>query len=81
MVICSQPECQTTAGCVCQFGMTVMDHAKLVRIAELEAALRRCNDAATKAGNDERHTDHERMGFRAMGAIIRKEMTQLGLLK
>lgn len=56
------------------------------RIADLEventrlrAALRRCNDAATEAGNDTRHTFYQREVARGIGAIIRKEMAGLGM--
>ena len=49
------------------------------RIAELEAALRRCNDVATAEGNDPRNAPDTRSGFRSMGAVIRKEMAAMGL--
>lgn len=47
------------------------------RVEMLEKALRRCNEAATEAGNDKRHTPGERAGARMIGAIIRKEMADL----
>lgn len=46
------------------------------RLGEL-AALHRCNDIATEAGNDERHTREERIVARGLGAIIRKEIATL----
>jgi hypothetical protein len=46
-------------------------------VERLEKALRRCNEAATEAGNDERHTAGERAGARMVGAIIRTEMAAL----
>lgn len=50
------------------------------RVMKLEAALRRCNEAATAEGNDERRLGPgERNVARGIGAIIRSEMTQLGI--
>lgn len=50
------------------------------RKLRVEAALWRCNDAATEAGNDQRHTMYQReVAPRGLGAIIRREMEALGL--
>ena len=47
------------------------------RIEKMEQALQRCNEAATEAGNDERHTPAERTIARGLGAIIRREIATL----
>lgn len=71
MIVCSRPECQTTAGCTCANRLYEYDRlraalaAKDARIAELEATLRdiaerrgKCGACGTPAsGHDGGYTD------------------------
>lgn len=76
MLICSQPQCQTTAGCVCHLGMTVMDHAKLTRIAELEAQLADREEKLARLKEDLRvaHTNN-----RALRVALRTCIARAGV--